>query len=352
LKIIQHLCKKDCLKLKKQIKNIAISRTDNLGDVILTLPLAGYLKTQNPTYNIFFIGKNYTQPIIESSIFIDHFLDREAILQNPQILQEAQIDAIIFVFPDKDLAQLAKKINIPFRIGTSHRWFHWLYCNQKVSFSRKKSTLHESQLNFKLLEGLGINHIPTLNEIPDLYGMKAAKETVQPMDADKLQIIFHPKSKGSAREWGLDNYYQLAQQLPNNQFQVYITGTQAEGDLIRQEKPEIFEFSHVKDMTGKLSLHQLIDFIAQADILLACSTGPLHIASALGKYAIGIYPPIRPMHPERWQPLGKHAVCLVLDKNCEACRKTPEKCACIQAIEVAQVKSKILEIYQNKNQSI
>lgn len=65
-----------------------------------------------------------------------------------------------------------------------------------------------------------------------------------------------------------------------------------------------------------MNLKQFISFIAAADGLIAASTGPLHIAAALGKVALGIYPPIKPMHPPgRWAPLGKNASYLVLEKK-------------------------------------
>jgi len=64
---------------------------------------------------------------------------------------------------------------------------------------------------------------------------------------------------------------------------------------------------------------------------VAASTGPLHLAAALGIKAIGIYPPIRPMHPERWAPIGEKATFLVKDKECDECRKQGP-CHCMQEI--------------------
>ena len=37
--------------------SIIISRTDNLGDVMLTLPLCGYIKSIAPETKIYFLGK-------------------------------------------------------------------------------------------------------------------------------------------------------------------------------------------------------------------------------------------------------------------------------------------------------
>jgi ADP-heptose:LPS heptosyltransferase len=67
----------------------------------------------------------------------------------------------------------------------------------------------------------------------------------------------------------------------------------------------------------------------------------LHIAAALGKKVIGIYAPMRPIFPARWAPLGTNATYLVLDKNCNDCRRS-EDCTCIRAITPEQVADKIL----------
>jgi ADP-heptose:LPS heptosyltransferase len=96
-------------------------------------------------------------------------------------------------------------------------------------------------------------------------------------------------------------------------------------------------------MTGKLTLKQLIGFIQAADGLIAASTGPLHIAAAMGKIALGIYPPIRPMHPGRWAPVGPKSAYLVENKTCSKCRKT-NRCECMESIQPVAVKNKLLSL--------
>jgi len=331
---------------------IILSRTDNLGDVILTLPLAGFLKEQDPKNEVYFIGKAYTRPLIEASQFIDKFLDKDEILKDPQKLASLQADAIIFIFPDSDLAPIARKAKIPLRVGTSHRWWHWLYCNKKIDFSRKNSLLHEAQLNFKLLEGVGMFLEPNFSLITDWYGLKTpdlAPEFKSLLSSEKLNVILHPKSKGSAREWHLDSYFALAKNNPDIQF--FVTGTQAEGDLIKSQKADLLALENAYDLTGKLSLGELITFIGICDGLVACSTGPLHIAAALGINALGIYPPIKPMHPARWQPIGKKVKVLVLEKDCSDCQKS-ERCSCINAISVAEVSEEIQTWKKPKNEGL
>lgn len=320
--------------------NILISRTDAIGDVVLTIPMAGYLKKEFPGCKIFFLGRTYTKPIVEISEYVDVFLNWDTISKLPEAEQvnaivTLNLDWFIHVFPDKNIAGLAYKAKVKNRVGTSHRTYNWLTCNNKISFSRKNSDLHEAQLNFKLLAPLGITTIPELNMFPFLYGMRA-KNMEMPIvpSKDKISVILHPKSKGSAREWGLDNFNMLIDLLQSDKYELFISGTEA-------DKSEMGEWlksveGKVVDITGKLNLEQFVSFIGQAEALIAASTGPLHIASALGKKAIGIYPPIRPMHPGRWKPLGQHSEVLVKDTDCEACRKLNE-CACMLSIRPEDV---------------
>jgi heptosyltransferase III len=327
------------------LKKIILSRTDNLGDVILTLPMTGVLKQHFPGIRIIFLGKAYTRPLIDACEHVDEFWDREELICSQQLAVGSRqslsdIDAIIHVFPDKEICRLAKKAGIPQRISTSHRWYSWLYCNSRVHYSRKKSNLHEAQLNLKLLGPLGISKEYSLAEIGDLYGLtKVRRGTWDVNHPSSFKLILHPKSKGSAREWGLDNFSKLISLLPEDRFSIYVTGTKEEGVLMRDFLAK--NSSRITNLTGKLTLPELISFINSCDGLVAASTGPLHIAAALGKRAIGLYAPMRPIFPQRWSPVGKNAEFLVLDKKCEACRKTMD-CECIRSILPKDVAKKLI----------
>lgn len=337
--------------MKRKIRSIILSRTDNLGDVLLSLPVAGYLKSLDADLKVYFLGKSYTRPLLESSHFLDGFLDKNEILKFPQMLEEVQADAIVFIFPDCDLMKLAAKAKIPHRMATSHNFCTWRYCNHRVSFSRKKSDLHEAQLNFRLLRPLGWEKIIPLSEIPNYYGLQATEALEEKyqrlLNPEKFNLIVHPKSKGSAHEWLLSNYQELCQSLDAQRYQIFITGVASEGEAVKAEIPDFFAPENIQDLTGQMNLKQLIAFINQADALFAGSTGPLHISAALGRNTLGIYQPMRPAHPGRWQPLGAKADYLVLDKVCSDCRKQ-SYCACINQLSVARVKTKIEQWYQEK----
>jgi heptosyltransferase-3 len=159
----------------------------------------------------------------------------------------------------------------------------------------------------------------------------------------QLNIILHPRSRGSAREWGLPHFGQLARQLHAAGHRIFISGTAAEGEELAEWLREHAAFI-TADLTGQLALPEFIAFIAAADGLVAGSTGPLHLAAALGRHALGLYPSIRPMHPGRWGPLGPHAEFLVFNRpNCQDCRTQPAACTCIKAIEAAAVAARIAQ---------
>ena len=313
--------------------SLIISRTDSIGDVVFTLPMAGYIKKYFPHCKIIFLGRNYTRDVVALSQFVDEFVSWDDV----EARKNLKADCIIHVFPVKEIAQQAKQNGIKLRVGTTNRLYHWMTCNRLISLSRKNSPLHESQLNLQLLKFLRIPTELKLEAIKNYYGFtKAAaldEEWKNLIDSTKTNVILHPKSKGSAREWGLENFSTLIDALDKNKFKIFISGTKEEGQLV---KSLLEKHKDIIDLTGQLSLKQFISFINHADALVAASTGPLHIASALGKTAIGLFAPMRPIHPGRWMPVGERANYLVLNKECSDCRKNND-CHCIREIKAKQV---------------
>ncbi len=328
-------------------KNIIISRTDSIGDVVLTLPMIGLIKEYYPNSNIYFLGSDYTKSIIDNCVFIKEFISWNHVKslsteEQIEFISKYNCDVFINVFPNKIISKLAKKADIPIRIGTTHRFFHFFTCNKLLNIGRKKSNLHEAQLNIKLLEPLNINIDITLDSIKGLYGLSVNEnnisENIKTIINNNISeiffnIIIHPKSKGSAREWGIDNYKSLIELLPKEKYKIFITGTEEEGNLIRHE---LVNFSNVIDLTGKMTLEDFVYFISKTDALIACSTGPLHIASALGKHALGIYAPMRPIFPTRWAPIGINAKYFVKENECNKCRKN-NNCECIKDINPSEI---------------
>ena len=316
---------------------VVISRTDNIGDVILSLPMAGVIKEYLPHAKVYFLGKKYTQSIIERSEYVDLFLDWEEV----RFKGLKGTDTFIHVFPTPEIARFAKNQGFKNRIGTSHRTYHWWTCNHLVNLGRKKSHLHEAQLNLKLLSAmetpLNESQVFEFGELHNYMGWDSKNKFAfdQHLGGPCFNLVFHIKSKGSAKEWKLSNYLNLAKRLDPKEFKIIITGTREEGDLIKSEIPDIFNLDHVRDVTGDFTLKEFIDFVGQCDGLLACSTGPLHIAAASGLHCLGLYPKTRPMHAGRWAPIGEFAETMT--------EKTESKSKYLEGISVEEVRSHIMK---------
>lgn len=318
--------------------NIAISRTDAIGDVVMTFPLCGILRQQIPDCHITFIGKNYTRAIIEKEADVDRFVSYSELEQqnNAQLvasLQAMHLDVIIFVFPHPRLAHMAHRAGIPMRIGTSHRLYNLAYCNRAVNFSRLRSTLNEAQLNVKLLAPLLQVPYYTLQQLTDFVHLKDIVPAPRTTD-NPFRLIIHPKSHHSAREYSWDNYKRLIDLLPPD-MEIYLCGTKEEGTSIEVQRP------NVKPMFGQFTLDEYISFIASCDCFIACSTGPLHLAAIMGRHTIGLYPSIHPLDPSRWHPLGRHVKVLAQPTPCHDC-KGGTACHCINDITPEQIADEII----------
>ncbi len=336
-------------KINLKNKRIVLSKINQIGDVVFALPLAYLIKQAEPSCQIIFLGRSYTKGLINSCLDIDEFADWEVISkQSPedqvQAFKNLRADIFIHIHPQKKIAQLAKQAGIPIRIGTSHRIYHWLTCNHWVSVSRKKSNLHETQLDLFLLKALGLKFKyalseivpmrrldPSCAEIPDFPGLSLLRQN------SKFNLVLHPLTRGRHIEWPLESYAELIKNLDAEKFNIFVTGSEAEGLEIRPFLINPFPKAlNITDLTGKLSLEELLIFLSQIDGLICSSTGPIHLAAAFGKPVLGLYAPIKPFDAGRWGPVGAKAEVMSLDKNCEDCRDG-SRCRCVGLIEVGQV---------------
>lgn len=339
-----------------QLKNarcLAIAQHMGLGDVIACLPMAGILKASFPHLKICFIGNTYVQPLIDCCEHIDQLLDAEEVLADPGLLKEVGVDIFINPYPNPELAVAAYRAAVPIRVGNLRRTKIIRYCNRFVMYSRRTAGRHEIELNLENLAGLGLSaHYPR-TEIPGYFGLTRVPELESTfknkLDPQKVNIVMHPKSSKNGREWPADHYLGLARLLPSDRFRIFVTGIVREGDDLRQEIPEIFELPNVVDLCGQMSLQQSLALINKVDGLIASGTGPLHVAAAMGKHALGIFPPREKIGPGHWEPIGLKGEFLCISEPCyPGDDRCPENfnggpCACTAAITPEMVAERVLK---------
>lgn len=346
-----------------KLQRIIVSRTDAIGDVVLTLPLVGLLRRELGC-EVIFLGKRYTQPVVACCPDVARFVDWENLCrtgsldaseeeaapskpvssrQVAEALRQLEADAIIHVLPNRAVARAARRAKIPIRIGTSHRIFHWPTCNRVVRLSRRRSNLHEAQLNLLLADPLlGDRCRLSLDEVRAL--MHFVPPVASPamrhlLDPGRFNLVLHPKSNGSAREWPLNHYLRMVDDLPLEKFKIFVCGTADEG---KQAAPLAMS-SDVVNLCGQFSLEEYIAFLGIVDGIVACSTGPLHLTAAAGRHAVGLYTSRRPMHSGRWAPLGPHVHIFDSKRVCPGCDE-PKNCLCMADIDSADVASALCSL--------
>lgn len=320
---------------------VILSRPDALGDAMVTMTTAGWIKRHSPATKVVVIAREYTRSLWERCAHADRVITLEDLQRTGERgavreLETTGAGAIVHVFPHRDVARWAKAAGISRRIGTGGRWWHWTTCNERVHFSRLKSDLHEGQLNIRLLERFGLPMPTVIDELIPCLGYTPPPAVPAVAGLLKLglrNVVLHPLL-GSGMGWGLPNFSTLIKALDPKRYHVILTGTAAEAERYRTELR--VSAPHVTNMGGRLDLLNLQALLGACDAFVSASTGPLHIAAASGVRAIGLFSMRRPIFPARWAPIGRDAHALVHDPHCPECARGGA-CDCIQRISPQRV---------------
>jgi heptosyltransferase-3 len=337
--------------------NILIARTDRIGDVVLTLPLVRVLRKEFPEARISFLVRTYTKEIVEGQPGIN----RVVLYDTPggvkpffsmlSEFRQAKFDAAVVAFPRFRLALLLWLARVPDRVGSGYRWYSFLF-SKRVYEHRKTAQRHEFEYNLSLLRSLGCT-VPT-GIVPSIEVAEPAKRTAS-AEMKRLGLpgrnplaLLHPGSGGSARDWSPQNFGLLARALCDAGWDVVVTGASGEEALVC----EVVERSGgtARSSVGVLTLNELAAFIKLSRLFVSNSTGPLHIAAAVGTPVIGFYPSIVACSPNRWGPITEEKVIFVPDRTrCSLCKGGPCRASvCMDQISVQDVVAAALHLTRTR----
>ncbi len=327
-------------------KNILIVRTDRIGDVVLTLPLAQIIKKHYPDSRIAFLLRDYTKSLAEGNPFIDEVITLKVangklkFTENIKQLRN-KYDTCIIVSPVFTIALILFFSKIKTRVGTGYRWYSFLF-NKKIFEHRKYGEKHELEYNVRMLKQLQIDE--EIDENSVAFNLHISHESEQSAvkflsdlsisHGEKI-IICHPGSGGSAVDLPTNKFKELVNKLAHNLgITVLITGSSSEVELCSQ----LVVNEKTINIAGKIKLEILAAIINKSEMVLANSTGPIHIAAALGKKVIGFYPKIAACSPKRWGPYTNKKIIFTPKLDCSNCtRKQCEELDCMNSIDIDEV---------------
>ncbi|OGS17396.1 MAG: hypothetical protein A2219_03780, partial [Elusimicrobia bacterium RIFOXYA2_FULL_50_26] len=227
-----------------------------------------------------------------------------------------------------------------FRIGSAStngmRELSWLFSKE---IAPQTIDSHCVERHLAVANYLGCNIAPA--EYPIAKDEQAAKRVDEILskngiDKSKPLIAIHPGGGWTARRWHTERFAKLIARLQSSSgAAITLVGGREGGTSEKGLNEEIVAqvSSPVTDMTGKLTLKELIALLRRVDLFIANEAGPLHIATALGIPAIAI---LGPTDPRRTGPFGGKTRVIRHEVECQPCRNrgcTSKECMELITVE-------------------
>ncbi|MCG9750474.1 glycosyltransferase family 9 protein [Vibrio brasiliensis] len=301
------------------MKKILVVRNDKIGDFMLAWPSFAMLKASLPDCHITALVPNYTVALANLCPWIDSVLvdpteksDKAKQSELVNQIRAEQFDASINLFSTTYNAKLVWKGKIPYRLAPATKLAQIFY-NKRIKQKRSQSAKPEFEYNLDLIRAfLTDNNVKVVEPSApylsfsdqQLVEQKAKLAQQLSLNSDKPWVYVHAGSGGSANNLSLQQYTQLVCGLEGD-FEAVLTAGPGEEQKAAELQKLMAESGRSAVLYDKND--GLVDFscsIACADMFIAGSTGPLHIAAAINVPTVGFFPSKRSATPLRWKPIN------------------------------------------------
>lgn len=326
--------------MKEAPIHFLVSQTDKIGDVVVSQPFLNKLKQHYPQSTMTVIGCRLTQPVIALYQAVDHFIAVEDLLAKTDseriaYLKALKCDIFLPICPNQTVMLWGAQAEIPLRVGRIQKHYpFWLFNRFIFLLWFRNPKIHEAERFLHFLKPLGYPSKLSHDELARLVRLKLPRvsPSVQALlNPKQFHLILHPSVNGVTSPWPKANFIRLLQMLPKD-VQIFITGTAQEGTFFSDLATY---HPNVVPLFGQQSLNELMELLSLADGVVAGSTGPMHLASALGRPVIALFPAQHKRNHHRWGGLGKHAINISAPHCLKSLRKKP--CDCMEKISPESV---------------
>ena len=286
---------------------VAILRGDRLGDLVLTTPLIRALAAAH--WQVTVIGRRDFLPILENNPHVTAALALEDIAPRwPQgwtalarYLHHARFDAILIPqAAPPPLVWASALSGAPYRLVLYGGKWASLTLHERVPPQLAEGSGHYARQVLSLGGLLGARTDDCRPEIflrdSELSAMRQALrehfgECVRPL------IVLHAggghlrsNQRSSARNLPVEEYARLTGLLlDETECRVVVTGGQSESDLLKPCWTPWNQHPRCWYAVGSLGLRPLAALIHLSDLTIVGSTGPLHLASAVGATTLSLF---------------------------------------------------------------
>ncbi len=318
--------------MDKKPKKILVARTDRIGDLIVSTPVFKVLRDAYPDAHIAAMVNPYTRDIMVNNPYIDEVIIYDAtgshikfsgLIAFAKELRKKRFDTAVVLFSNFRLGLLTFLARIPKRIAPATKLAQIFYTDRVVQ-RRSRALKHEGDYNLDLLEALGItNEEKEVILVTDDKAEATAldylnKEGLADAMKEKKLIGIHPGSGNSAKNWRPKRYAELADRLIKGfGYSIVLSGSHGERPLLEEVKASMTE---EPAFFISESILEFAALLKKQKVLVSSSTGPMHMAAAVGTPTVSLFCPIRVTTPIRWGPIGNPQRILLPDApQCEKC---------------------------------
>ena len=335
---------------------ILITRTDRVGDLVVSTPVFQILREQFP------------QSFISACVFLEH---RELMTENPylnevilydkrgreknwfgqiqfaQKIKARKFDLVIHLHATNRMHLMGWLAGIPNRIGYNRR-AAWAL-TQAFPYDKKEGAKHESSYLCDFLGAAGLLAQPAgspLPFVPVLVGMQTSVENLllhhRVGEGAKLAVI-HPSASDETKMWPAAPFAELIQKLKAAHSDwVWISIGDAKASE-QTQKIGRASGAPIINLCGQLSLGMLAALFQKAKLVISNDSGPAHIAAAVGAPTVSIFGRWQPgLNAERWRPLGKKTA--IVTPQIENIPEAQRKFTYIEEITVPQVLGAVTKV--------
>ena len=292
------------------IKSVLVIRNDKIGDFVNTWPALYQLKQALPHASIEVFVDPVLQEFAKACPYVDHVIvdngDDKAITK---AFAARHYDAAIASRSQIRTYRLLRKLNIPYKLAPKLNWYQYLY-RHRASIAVPKG-LGGWRKSCMMVEHFLADHKIPIPKLPtrywDLSRERRKWQDYYGQQGEERLIFAHPGTGGSANSISPENFAALLTQvdrLTNISCKFVLTYS---GSEVEQAK-EIYAQLSAKGVKVAMArpLTNLADFaksLVAADMFMAGSTGPLHIAGLHDVPTVGFYAGRRSAPKVRWQTL-------------------------------------------------
>lgn len=328
-------------------KRILIVRTDRVGDVVMITPVIRELRKTFPDSFIATLTNPNTADILlhnpHLNLSISDDLKKDSFWNIVKILRKHKFTDGLLIMPTERAAYQMFFAGIKNRVGVGKKLYEVITFMKSVSRNKYIPLRHESDYCMDLARKIGVINADLTPEIFLTDDEKTFGKNIllnEKINENDFKIIVHTGSGKSSSNWSENKYFNLIENILENKENAKIILTAKEMSNEFREKIKSLNSKSVFIIDDKIKkLRDLICIISTADLLIAASTGPLHLASALKVKTIGLFCHRRMSCVQHWGALGDKAVNIEVSKDyCDNnCSADKENCNFENGISVDEV---------------